>query len=184
MHTRALFHALSAYSLAARTDAAVLGRDIPPRSVAPREILGLNVWKLYDAVKDALQTANAYDPSTPDKCNLYVRTSNGGNVCEQPDIPSPNHFRGCDLNPRDVMYPVELMLTCARRISARRLSTASRMTDGARTWGPGMPAISTASSSSTTTCSGTFPSRSRRPVALIAIKTGSFVHFCLALLLA
>jgi hypothetical protein len=80
MYTRALLHALTAYSLVAGTDAAVLGRDIPIRTVAPREILGLNVWKLYDAVKDFLGTANAYDPATPDKCNLFVRTSKGGNV--------------------------------------------------------------------------------------------------------
>lgn len=80
MYTRALFHALTAYSLAAGVEAAVIGRNIPTRSAAPREILGLNVWKLYDAVKDSLQTANAYDPSTPDKCTLYVRTSKGGNV--------------------------------------------------------------------------------------------------------
>ncbi|KAH8165596.1 hypothetical protein CIB48_g2650 [Xylaria polymorpha] len=103
MHTHALFHVLTAYSLVARTDAVVLGRDIPTGAVAPREILGLNVWKLYDAVKDFLGTANAYDPSTPDKCNLYVRTSKGGNCqtfvnCEQ------NDGFGQDMGPWNVCY--------------------------------------------------------------------------------
>ncbi|KAI1163101.1 hypothetical protein F5B18DRAFT_350822 [Nemania serpens] len=103
MYTRALFHALTAYSLAAGVEAAVIGRNIPTRSAAPREILGLNVWKLYDAVKDSLQTANAYDPSTPDKCTLYVRTSKGGNCqafvnCEQ------NDGWGQDMGPWDACY--------------------------------------------------------------------------------
>ncbi|KAK8069848.1 hypothetical protein PG994_006464 [Apiospora phragmitis] len=45
--------------------------------VAPREMAGLNVWKLYDAVKDYLTAKNAYDPDVPDKCVL-LRTTAGG----------------------------------------------------------------------------------------------------------
>ncbi|KAI0467601.1 hypothetical protein F4859DRAFT_494028 [Xylaria cf. heliscus] len=103
MYIRALFHAFTMCSLVAGTEAAILGVDIPVRAVAPREILGLNVWKLYDAVKDFLGTGNAYDPSTPDKCNLFVRTSKGGNCqtfvnCEQ------NDGWGQDMGPWNVCY--------------------------------------------------------------------------------
>lgn len=65
-----------------------------------REMLGLNVWELYRAVKEFLQTKNAFvsfelhylgfhdpkltktliqDPDVPDKCVLTTSTVDGGN---------------------------------------------------------------------------------------------------------
>ncbi|KAI1380127.1 hypothetical protein F4677DRAFT_405916 [Hypoxylon crocopeplum] len=92
-------------------DAAVLGHELAIRGNTVRELGGLKVWSLYDAVKNYLANANAYDPSTPDKCVLQVSTTAGGNCvtyvqCEQSDSPGQNMgpWNVCYLNGRQFFH--------------------------------------------------------------------------------
>ncbi|KAF1846162.1 uncharacterized protein K460DRAFT_395645 [Cucurbitaria berberidis CBS 394.84] len=50
-----------------------------PRSVEARGFNGMGPITLFNAVKDYLKDANAYDPSVPNKCTLFMETTDGGN---------------------------------------------------------------------------------------------------------
>ncbi|KAH7408213.1 hypothetical protein DE146DRAFT_645574 [Phaeosphaeria sp. MPI-PUGE-AT-0046c] len=55
-------------------------KSIKP-AVEARGFNGMGPVSLYLAIKDYLKDANAYDPSVPNKCNIFMATTAGGN-CE------------------------------------------------------------------------------------------------------